>query len=339
MINSLIERYKTFRKQNFLNQFQSYNTKYAFVGVGNHSISNLYPCIDYLGLPLKYICTRNLKNAELMAAKFQDTKGIDSLEIIKNDSTIKGVFVCASPSAHFNICKELLQAGKHIFVEKPPCLTTSELKELITLGKDKVTVVGVQKRYSTLFSLLKKKIEKPISYNYRFVIGAYPEGDAIWDLFIHPLDVLTFLFGKSINVQKIKNQNTLFLQIQHENNVIGTVELSTDYTWNLAKEEIIINTENGIFESKSLNDLQFIEKSKIVMGIPLEKVLKRSPKIEILLQNNGTIPIAENNQLFTHGYLGEIKTFISLVEEKKEKNKSNLKDILPTFELIEKIKG
>lgn len=339
MINSLIERYKTFRKQNFLNQFQSYKNQYAFVGVGNHSISNLYPCIDYLGLPLKYICTRNLKNAELMAAKFQDTKGIDSLDIIKNDQDIKGVFVCASPTAHFKICKELLQAGKHIFVEKPPCLTSKELKELIDLGKGKITVVGLQKRYSTLFSLLKENIEKPISYNYRFVIGAYPEGDAIWDLFIHPLDVLTFLFGKTLTVQKIKNKNTLFLQIEHENNVIGNIELSTDYTWNLAKEEITVNTEQGIFESKSLNDLQFIEKPKTLMGIPLEKVLKKSPKIEVLLQNNGTIPIAENNQLFRHGYLEEIKTFVDLVEGNKRKNKSNLEAILPTFELIEKIKG
>lgn len=337
MLNSFIERYKTFRKQHFLNQFQSYQHQYAFVGVGNHSIGNLYPCIDYLGLPLKYICTRNLKNAELMAQKFQHTKGIDSLEIIKNDKEIKGVFVSATPSAHFNICKELLQAGKHIFVEKPPCLTSKELKELIELGKNQITVVGVQKRYSTLYSLLKNQIEKPISYNYRFVIGAYPEGNPIWDLFIHPLDILTFLFGKAITIQKIQHQNTLFLQIQHENQTIGNIELSTDYTWNLAKEELIINTEKGIFESKSLNDLLFIEKSSTIMGIPLEKVLKKAPKIEILLQNNGTVPIAENNQLFTHGYLGEIKTFVELVEGKKVINKSNLESLLPTFELIEKI--
>lgn len=337
MLNSLIERYKTFRKQNFLGQFQSYQAQYAFVGVGNHSISNLYPCIDYLGLPLKYICTRNIQNAELMAAKFQGAQGIDNLETIKQDESIKGVFVCASPTAHFKICKELLQADKHVFVEKPPCLTTSELKELITLGQGKITVVGVQKRYSTLFSLLQSNIKDPIIYNYRFVIGAYPEGDPIWDLFIHPLDALTFLFGKVKSIQKTESQHTLFIQTHHENNVIGNIELSTDYTWNLAKEEIIVNTKKGIFESKGLNDLQFIHKSAQIIGIPIEKVIKQVPKIEILLNNNGTIPIAENNQLYTHGYLGEIKTFVDLVEGKKIENKSSFKSLLPTFELIDRI--
>ncbi len=338
MLNSLIERYKTFRKQNFLGQFQSYQHQYAFVGVGNHSISNLYPCIDYLGLPLKYICTKNIKNAELMAHKFQGTQGIDSLDTIANDESIKGVFVSASPTAHFHICKKLLSVGKHIFVEKPPCLESSQLEELIQLGKGKISVVGLQKRYSTLYTTLKKEVKQPISYNYRFVIGAYPEGDAIWDLFIHPLDVLVFLFGEVSQVQKIKQSNTLFLQTQHKSGVIGTVELSTDYTWSLAKEEMIINTPKGIYESKSLNDLQFVHKSKQVMGIPLEKVIKQAPKVEILLNNNGTIPIAENNQLYSHGYLGEIKTFVDLVEDKKVTNKSSLEAMKSTFNLIEKIK-
>ena len=146
-----------------------------------------------------------------------------------------------------------------------------------------------------------------------------------------------FLFGNVQNIQQMKSKNTIFLQIKHENNVIGNIELSTDYTWNLAKEEIIVNTENGIFESTGLNDLRFMEKSSTILGIPLEKVIKKAPKIEVLFQNNGTVPIAENNQLYTHGYLGEIKTFLKLVEGQKTTNKSSLESILPTFDLIEKI--
>ena len=54
MIQQLIERYKRIRTKHFL--AQTYQYSYAFVGMGQHSLSNLYPVLHYLGVPLKYIC-------------------------------------------------------------------------------------------------------------------------------------------------------------------------------------------------------------------------------------------------------------------------------------------
>ncbi|MBW8051210.1 MAG: hypothetical protein FVQ77_12890 [Cytophagales bacterium] len=53
IIKDIIEKYKNLRKQNYLNHPLNYKSKFAFIGVGNHSISNLYPCLDYLSVPLK----------------------------------------------------------------------------------------------------------------------------------------------------------------------------------------------------------------------------------------------------------------------------------------------
>lgn len=36
-----------------------------------------------------------------------------------------------------------------------------------------------------------------MSYNLKYLTGSYPEGDAMLDLFVHPLDYVTFLFGKA----------------------------------------------------------------------------------------------------------------------------------------------
>ena len=70
MINSLINRYKQFKKNDRLNNLGSYSHQYAFVGVGGHSLDNLYPVIDYLGVPLKYIHSRTVSNAEKLAPKY-----------------------------------------------------------------------------------------------------------------------------------------------------------------------------------------------------------------------------------------------------------------------------
>ena len=46
--------------------------------------------------------------------------------------------------------------------------------------------------------ILLKRLRKEhlISYDLHFLTGNYPEGNALIDLFIHPLDLVTFLFGK-----------------------------------------------------------------------------------------------------------------------------------------------
>ena len=338
MIASLINRYKNFKKKSLLNQLSGSDSSYAFVGVGNHSLSNLYPMVDFFGLPLKYICTRTAPNASLMAKKYHCIGTCDYQQVLKDDE-INGVFISTDPKAHFELTKQALKAGKNVFVEKPPCLSSEELHELIQLQGEKKVVVGLQKRYALVVEQLKKHAKKPFSYNYKYLTGAYPEGDALWDLFIHPLDVAVFLFGKVQNVNATAIRGTVFLQVTHANNVMGSIELSTDYTWDTAKESIVVNTPKGVYESNGAFELVFTPKSPVVLGIPLEKAMKRAPIQQLLVNNNGFVPVMENNSLTMQGYAKEIKTFIDLCEGRKVNNLSDLKDLVDTFSFIDLVKA
>ena len=63
MIKQLINRYKRLRTEHFL--AQTYQYSYAFVGMGQHSLTNLYPVLHYLGVPLKYICVTSERKASV----------------------------------------------------------------------------------------------------------------------------------------------------------------------------------------------------------------------------------------------------------------------------------
>ena len=56
-------------------------------------------------------------------------------------------------------------------------------------------------------------------YHYRYLTGLYPEGDALLDLFIHPLDYATFLFGeaklKTADIIEKNGGQTLLLIVEH----------------------------------------------------------------------------------------------------------------------------
>jgi len=336
-MHRLIQIFKNIRKQQYLSI--SYKGKYAFVGIGNHSINNLYPILNYLRLTLKYIVVKSLKNAKTIDANFPQTIGTIDFDVILKDPEITGIFISSQPESHFGLIKKSLQNNKNVFVEKPPCSNKEELLQLIDIEKNSTgfCMVGMQKRYSPAVCILKKKLNgKIISYNYRFLTGPYPEGNKMLDLFIHPLDMIVYLFGAFTIASIQKTKNSIFIHLLH-NDFVGNIELSTEYSWNNAEENLMVNTKDGIYKMKNLDTLFFEHKSGSFFSIPLEKILPVTEKTTVLLNRNKFNPVMENNQLFTAGYYTEIKNFINLSEKSKAQNLSPLNELLLTYDLLDKM--
>ena len=237
MIQELIMHYKRMRTEHYLTQMYQY--QYAFVGMGQHSLINLYPVLHYLGVPLKYICVTSERRARMIARRFPAVTATTSLDEVLQDETVKGIFVCASPSAHFSVASQVLRSGKSLFIEKPPCQTLAELDALIELQRlngSPVAMVGMQKRYAPAVQLLKRRLDKEhlINYDLHYLMGAYPEGNALLDLYIHPLDLVCYLFGQSeiLACQHLAKDSYL-LMLSHPH-IVGTLELSTAYSWTAA---------------------------------------------------------------------------------------------------------
>ena len=341
MKQQLIDRYKRLRTERFL--AQTYRHSYAFVGMGQHSLTNLYPVLHYLGLPLKYICVTSERKARLIERKFPHVKATTSLDDILADETIKGVFVSATPTAHFSIASRILRSGKSLFIEKPPCQTLHELDELIDLQRlsgSPVAMVGLQKRYSPAVQILCKRLKKAhlVSYNLHYLTGSYPEGNALLDLYIHPLDLVTFLFGKPeiIACQRVTSSSYI-LMLQHPN-LVGTLELSTAYTWTSAEESLKVCTSKGIYHLSQMETLTFEPKSPTFHGIPIEKFHRQNRTIEYLYTLNPFTPTLPNNLVYSQGYFIEIHTFVNAVEGYKSCVVSTLDMTRNVFLLLEAIK-
>jgi virulence factor len=342
MIQELINRYKRIRTERFLRQ--TYQYQYAFVGMGQHSLTNLYPVLHYLGVPLKYICVTSERKAKLIEQKYPNVKATTSLDEILKDESVKGVFVSASPSAHFSIASQVQQSVKSLFIEKPPCRTLEELDTLIALQQQHgspVTMVGLQKRYAPAIQLLKKRLNKEhlINYDLHYLTGTYPEGDALLDLYIHPLDLIFHLFGQPeiLACRQVANDSYI-LMLQHPH-IVGTLELSTTYTWTTAEETLKIYTRSGVYNLSQMESLTFTPTSTTVFGIPMEKLRLRHEMKEPLFQRNNFTPILENNQIYSQGYFNEITTFIDAVEGMGNQISTSFKDVRDTYEIICKIKG
>jgi len=88
------------------------------------------------------------------------TATTDYQELLNRDE-ISAVYVSATPeSTHYPIAKDCLNAGKHVFLEKPIAMTLSEADELIALAKARKLkfTIGYSQRFNPKFAYVRKCI-------------------------------------------------------------------------------------------------------------------------------------------------------------------------------------
>jgi len=319
-----------------------YDGYYAFVGAGNHSTVNLYPALQSLGIKVRYVVTKSSRNDQVSHTIAPGAEWTTNLNKIIDDESLKGVFVCTNPGDHFQLVKKLLIARKNVFVEKPPCADLVELFELRQLQRSsgKLCEVGLQKRHTPAIKRLKSLCSKPSNYMLRFLVGAYPEGDPLTELFIHPIDLIHFLFGpvEHFSIQSTTSGETILLQVRHISQTIGAIEVSTEYSWAKPVEELIINTEKGVFKLTDSATLTLQSKPRRLAGLPLEKILDHRPIEQTLVEPLRAIPTLQNSSLYASGYLAEVKNFIDQCEGKATHPSVTLDTLTSTYLILNEIK-
>lgn len=340
-MKTLIQLYKRLN-----NQHKKFTQKkIAVIGYGRHATQNLYPILDYYNVPIKYIVTATERSANQISQTVAPTQGTTDLDTVLGDIEIDGIVICVAPQDHFQLIKRALQAKKHVFVEKPCGSNLNELTEISHLSqiKQKDVIIGLQQRYSPAIQYIKKQNKTPLHYSYSYQTGAYAEGDLFYDLWIHPLDLVVFLFGEATVLSALKKEYnkgciSLFLTLQHSNGCIGQIELSTNYTWRKASFNMLINDKHKVTQCSDFNRVKVSKKSPVIKGIPLEKFRhKSSHTTEYTDFTNPFIPTLVNNDLYLKGYYQELTHFLKVISNKKTRSVSNANAIINTYKLIEMI--
>ncbi len=138
----------------------------------------------------------------------------DKREVL-NDPSIELVIVNTPNETHYSFVKEVLNAGKHVVVEKPFTVTSAEAEELIALSKKKNNILTVfQSRrfdgdFKTLQRIVKEElvgriVEAEFHYDrFRNYVEANtwkeeakPGTGILYNLGSHMLDQVLILFGK-----------------------------------------------------------------------------------------------------------------------------------------------
>jgi scyllo-inositol 2-dehydrogenase (NADP+) len=162
------------------------------------------------GFNLKMVLERRTDRSQ---ARYGHVKVVRSLEEVANED-IELVIVNTPNSTHFEFAKTMLEAGKHVVVEKPFTTTYAEARELIGIARkfDRLLTVFQNRRWDGDFLTVKKIVEGKLlgelvefeaHYDrYRPFVeeNTWKEADApgsglLYNLGSHMIDQVLVLFG------------------------------------------------------------------------------------------------------------------------------------------------
>jgi predicted dehydrogenase len=92
---------------------------------------------------VRSVCDIHCGHRENIHKNFPNLVTTDSYEEILDDSEIAAVVLATPPATHFQLAKEAVEAGKHIWIEKPLALHLDEGHTLVKLAQEKKTVLFV----------------------------------------------------------------------------------------------------------------------------------------------------------------------------------------------------
>jgi predicted dehydrogenase len=113
---------------------------------------------------------KDLHIAEINPERLEEVKQLtnpasattDYKVLLKNDD-IDAYFISATPEdVHFPMAKDCLEAGKHVFLEKPLSITLAEADELLELAEKNGVkfTIGYSQRFNPKFAYLKKCLKE-----------------------------------------------------------------------------------------------------------------------------------------------------------------------------------
>jgi predicted dehydrogenase/threonine dehydrogenase-like Zn-dependent dehydrogenase len=191
----------------------------GFVGAGNYASRILIPAFKKAGARLHTVVSRGGVSASHHGKKAGFARASTDVSTIFQDTAINTVVIATRHNSHAELVIKAMEAGKHVFVEKPLCLTLEELEQIVevyessTKGSSSTLnlMVGFNRRFAPLVQEMKQltdRLQQPRVFVMTMNAGYIPADSWIQDPATgggriigeacHYIDLMRYLAGSRI---------------------------------------------------------------------------------------------------------------------------------------------
>lgn len=247
----------------------------GIIGAGNFTSMMIVPTLKKLKADIKYICSSKGLSSTILAKKYKISNSTTDYQSILSDNEVDGVLITTRHNQHASMTIEALNAGKHVFVEKPLAITQEQLnlviqsfnnsnENLTTENTDshrlKTSItVGFNRRFSPFAKKAKELIGSsgtPINVIATMNAGFIPPSVWVHDLSVgggrilgeacHFVDLISFFTGSkviSVNMSSLgenpsDDTDNAIITLKYQNGSQGVINYFSNGSKSYSKERV-----------------------------------------------------------------------------------------------------
>ncbi|MBL8510737.1 MAG: bi-domain-containing oxidoreductase, partial [Betaproteobacteria bacterium] len=252
----------------------------AIVGSGNYATGVLIPAFKEAGAHMASVASRAGVSGVHAGKKYGFDETTTDTDKLFTDPNVDALVITTRHNSHARFVLQALEAGKHLFVEKPLCLTLSELEEIEAAharleeqGKAPLVMVGFNRRFAPQIQKIKSLltgVSGPKSFVMTVNAGAIPADHWAQDMEVgggriigegcHFIDLLRYLAGSPIVAHSrmamdTATGDTVSLQLGFADGSIGTVHYFANGCKAFPKERLEVFAAGRVLQMDNFRKL------------------------------------------------------------------------------------
>ncbi len=239
----------------------------GIIGAGNFTSAMILPSLKKINASIKYIASSAGLSGTTLAKKFGISNSTTDYKQILSDAEVDLVLITTRHDKHAGMVIEALEAGKHVFVEKPLALNSEELDQIIEVHakQGKTVNVGFNRRFAPLAVQMKKLVgnnAEPMNIIATMNAGAIPMSSWVQDMetgggriigeACHFIDLCSYLAGSAVTkvcmnamgVNPGENSDNASILLKYENGTNAVINYFANGSKEYAKERIEVYTQS-----------------------------------------------------------------------------------------------
>lgn len=236
----------------------------GIIGAGNFTSAVIIPTLKKLKADIQVISSSKGLSGTTLAKKYGIPTSTTDTTSVLEDPQIGGVLITTRHNAHANQVVAALQAGKHVFVEKPLALTLEELDQINTAmaSGSPSLLVGFNRRFSPAAQRLRRLLGSgPVNMTATMNAGAIPANHWTQDMAIgggriigeacHMIDLLSFLADSEVSAVTMtalgpdprENTDNAIILLQFRNGSQGSIQYVANGSKSYPKERVEVHSQ------------------------------------------------------------------------------------------------
>jgi len=222
------------------------------------------------------VCDQRISAFERLRDRYPALSFVDSFEDVIADPAIEAVVLATPVSTHFQLARDALLAGKHVFVEKPLATSSADATELMELASERglTLMPGHTFLYSPPVNMIRELITAgevgeifSISTS-RVNLGLHQSDSSVaWDLGPHDFSILRYWLDETPSHISALSRGCIipttpdvaFVNMEFPSKAIAHVELSWLAPSKLRRTTIIGSQKMIVYDDTSIEPVRIFD--------------------------------------------------------------------------------